>query len=147
MTRNSRELLRDLARHRRDEEAVGVRKVASQLAALEQRAADLQSEIDRAELEARRCVADPFERDLSEAYLAGLRATLEQVQAEGEEKRQELLLSREALEKRVIQHRQMVNLHDAKERERRGEADRREEAQHDDLATGRWHRGQGEDRT
>ncbi len=147
MTRDSRALLRDLARHKRDEEAVGVRKVASQLAMLEGRAEELRAEIDRAEMEARSSVADPFERDLSEAYLHGLRATLGQVQGEREEKRQELLNSREALEQRVIQHRQMVNLHDSAERERRGEADRREEAQHDDLATGRWHRGQGEDRT
>lgn len=147
MSRNSRALLRDLARHKRDEEAVSMRELATLVEALDRRTAELRLEIDRAEFEARGCVADPFERDLAQAYLGGLRQNLDQVQTEAEEKRRELALSREALEKRVIQHRQMVTLHDAAERERMGEVDRREEAQHDDLATGRWHRSQGEDRT
>lgn len=124
-----------------------MRELATLVEALDRRTAELRLEIERAELEARGCVADLFERELAEAYLGGLRRTLGQVRTEAEEKRRELALSREALEERVIQHRQMVTLHDTAERERLGEADRREEAQHDDLATGRWHRGQGEDRT
>ncbi len=146
MRRDARAMLKDLARHRRDEEAVAMRRLATHLEELNQAAAELREKITRAELAARKVVADAFERDLADNYLRGLRATLARVDEEREQKCRELSESREALERRVIQHRQMSRLHQAAEADRRVEAGRREDAQLDDLATGSWHRKHGEER-
>ncbi|MDP7110488.1 MAG: hypothetical protein QGH45_00920 [Myxococcota bacterium] len=146
MRRDARAMLEDLARHRRDEEAVAMRRLATHLEELTGQALDLRGKIERAELGARQVVADAFERDLADNYLRGLRAALARVDQEREEKLRELSESQEALEQRVIQHRQMSRLHRAAEADRRVEAGRREDAQLDDLATGSWHRKNGEER-
>jgi hypothetical protein len=146
MRRDARAMLKDLARHRRDEEAVVMRRLATHLEELTQQALDLRGKIDRAELAARKVVADAFERDLADNYLRGLRAAQARVDDEREDKRRELSESREVLERRVIQHRQMSHLHQAAEADRQVEAGRREDLQLDDLATGSWHRKNGEER-
>ena len=143
MIRNARATLRDLARHRRDEEAIALRRLTTLLTDLTRRLVELREEIERAQLAARRRIGDAFERSVADSYLAGLREKVVELESAREEKRGELQDSRRILEHRVIRHRQMVRLHDAAEARGMDEANRREELRCDDLAAGGWHRVRG----
>ena len=144
MTRDTRTRLRDLARHRRDEEAANVRRLEARMDELDEALDALAREIERSELAAVERIADPVERQNVANYAARLRERRDALAVERSEvaaRRDEV---RTALKARVIEHRQMDHLVHTAELEQVTEQQRRAELESDDLASGHWFKVRGE---
>jgi flagellar biosynthesis chaperone FliJ len=138
MTRDTRTRLRDLARHRRDEQAASVRNLEARLDEIDESVTALAGEIEHCEIAARERLADPFERQNTALYVARLRERREALATQRIEVAVERDEVRKRLEERVIEHRQMDHLVHTAEFEQVTERERRSELESDDLASGHW---------
>jgi flagellar export protein FliJ len=139
MTRDTRTRLRDLARHDRDEVAARLRRLEGRLMEIDESLEALLGEIARSELAVRERLTDPFDREATVNYIAGLRdreVSLKDQRVEVGTQRNEV---RESLEKRVVKHRQMDKLVENARETQELETVRQDELASDDLASGHWY--------
>lgn len=139
MSRDTRTRLREIARHRRDEEAARLRRLRGRLAEIDESLSALRDELARSEMALRERLIAPFERINHESYIAGLRERLQAM----EEQRTEVCEQRDAVQKqlkqRVVRHRQMDHVVQTATEELEKENDRQAELVTDELASGHWH--------
>jgi flagellar export protein FliJ len=139
MTRDTRTRLRDLARHDRDEVAAQLRRLEGRLMEIDESLQALLGELARSEVAVRERLTDPFDREATVNYIAGLRDREESLQDQRVEvttRRDEV---RASLEKRVVKHRQMDKLVENARETEELETVRQDELASDDLASGHWH--------
>ncbi len=139
MSRDTRTRLRDLARHDRDEVAAQLRRLEGRLMEIDESLQALLGELARSEVAVRERLTDPFDREATVNYIAGLRdreQSLKDQRVEVTTRRDEV---RASLEKRVVKHRQMDKLVENARETQELETVRQDELASDDLASGHWH--------
>lgn len=138
MTGDTRRRLRDLAQHKRDEQASevsGLQRHVDQLVRME---TELMDQVETLQMTLGTHITDIFERTITENYLAALQDRLTDCRTERTTLQDTLTEARKVLEEKVIHHRQMDRLvSNAQEREEQ-EQDRRDELMSDDLASRSW---------
>ena len=139
MTRDTRTRLRDLARHERDEVAARLRRLEGRLMEIDESLEALLGEIARSELVVRERLTDPFDREATVNYIAGLRDREQALQDQRVEVTTHRDEVRQSLEKRVVKHRQMDKLVENARQTQEMETVRQDELASDDLASGHWH--------
>ncbi len=138
MTGDTRRKLRDLAQHRRDEQAgevSGLQRRADQLARME---AELAEQVETLQLTLSTHITDIFERTITENYVAALQDRLNDCRTELATLQKTLIDARKDLEKKVIHHRQMERLVVKAQERKDQERDRQDELMSDDLASRSW---------